>query len=425
MNRHFYRSGRLISANAIALSASKTLGSTGEHDLWSGSGSLPQPAGTVIKLSSSSAQDAETIADSWTIEEAGGGSDYAQLIEIAGVSHGAVGIGGGLTALEDAVNEGSRATHAVFIATLPDGGDEVVVSVGETDYTVAVDGEVTTDELADSVATAMAADPDYDAVAAGGDSGAVLLTAKLPNVATPAVTVDFPTTGSGSAQQLVAHGPASAVMTADVVEDDLVLTALTAGVPYVVTAESDNLTATHSVTGGAGTGIRSVTVRYLDANGDQRVETIALGGATAVQTSATASALLDVQGLSFGSGGAAAGTITVTDGAESPTTLATIAVGDSETHRVAWTVGTGRKLFVTGVSATNLSGTPGHLRLRVSGPHGARLAFTGLVPAYVATVTIADLTDAPIVLGAGESIKATLENNGTVCFVSLLGYEEG
>lgn len=423
--RHLYRDGQLLSGDALNLTVSKTLGSSGEHDLWSGSGGLPQPNGTPISVSSSSAQDAETITDSWTISEAEGGIDYAQSVEIDGVLHGAVGIGGGLSALEAAVNEGSRATYAIFITTLPAASEFIIVSVGGTDYLAQRTTEATADELATTVAAAMSADPDYDAVAAGGDSGAVLLTAKTPNTAKPAVTVGFPVSGSGGAQQLVAHGPASAVMTAEAVGDDLVLTAVEAGVAYVVTAESDRVTATHTTTGGAGSGVRSVAVRYLDTNGAQVTEVLALNGLNPVSTAGEATVLLDVRATEVGSAGAAVGTITVADTAESPTTLATIAIGDSETHRLSWVVGTGRRLYVTGVSATNLSGTPGHLRLRVSGPSGARIAFAGLVPAYSASVTIADLTNAPLVLSAGESIKATLENNGSICFVTLLGYEEG
>lgn len=421
--RLFYRAGRLITASAFALGCTKTLGSTGEHDVWSGSGTLPQPAGTVIKVSSASVQDAASVTDVWSVSGKEG-NDPAQKIAVDGVTHGAIGFGDDLAPLADAVNNGSKTTYAFFIATLPDGGDDVVVSVGATDYTVQRDSELTTDELADAVATAMAADPDYDATVFGGDSGAVLLVAKTPAVEAPAVSVDFPGTGSGGAQLLVSHGPASTVATAVVDEaDDLIITATAPGVAYVVTAESDNVAATHIAVGGAGTGIRKVLVRYLDADGYELEEELSLDGTTAVQTSRTATALLDVQASAVGSGGAAAGTITITDGAGSPVTLGTIAAGDAETHRVAWKAGTAQRFVVIGVHGINVSGTPATLRLRSSGQRGAWL-LTALYLAANSGQVVLDLSDTPIVLQEGEAVRATLEGNGATCYVELVGYTE-
>ena len=420
--RLFYRAGRLITASAFALGCSKTLGSTGEHDVWSGSGALPQPANTVIKVSSASEQDAALVADVWTIGSVGG-TDIAQLIEIDGVAHGAVASGSDFDPLADAVNNGSKTTYAVTVATLPDAGDDVVVSVGATDYTITRDSELTTDELADAIATEMAADPDYDVTAFGGGSGAVLLVGKTPNVAKPAVTVAFPTTGSGSATLLVTHGPASAVMSAAEDGVTLVLTALARGFAYDVTAESDIVSATHTRTGAAGTGVRKVLVRYLDADGYEREEELTLLGTTAVPTSRAASALLEVQASAVGSGGGAAGTITVTDGAGSPTTLGTIAAGDAETHRVAWEAGTDRRLLLLRLQGTNASGTAATLRLRSSGPLGARLLASLYLAANGGQVVV-DLSETPIPLEEGETVRATLEGNGATCYVELQGYTE-
>jgi len=421
----FYRAGRLITASAFALGCTKTLGSTGEHDVWSGSGTLPQPAGTVIRLSSSSAQDAAQVTDVWTISSAAG-SDFAQAVEIDGVLHAAVPLPSdtGWERLQAAINNGSKTTYVLIIETLPDAGDDIVVSVGAIDYTVEFD-HLDADAFAVAIAAAMAADTHYDAVAAGGDSGAVLLTAKAPNVAAPTVTAVFPGgAGAASVLALVTHGPASTVMTAAEDDGDLVLTADAAGTAYVVTAESDIVTATHTLTGGSGTGIRTALVRYLDAQGQAREEVLTLTGTAAVSTSQTATALLEVQARTVGSTGAAAGTITVTDGAESPTTLATIAAGDAETHRVAWKAGTAQRFLVVGVHAQNVGGQPATLRIRATGPSGARLLAQHALP-LLGEQLLLDLSDSPISLDAGETVRATLEGTGSSCHVALLGYTEG
>lgn len=424
MAREFWRGGVKV-AEAVYLSCLKTLGSTGEHDVWSGSGALPQPAGTVIRLSSSSAQDASTITDVWTISSADG-TDFAQAVEVDGVLHAAVPLPSdtGWERLVAAINSGSKTTYAVIVETLPDVGDDIVVSVGETDYPVEFD-HLDADAFAAAIAAAMAADPSYDVVAAGGESGAILLTAKAPNVASPAVTAEFPVeVGTVNVLSLVTHGPASAVMTAAEDDGDLVLTADAAGTAYAVSAESDNLNATHTLTGGSGTGIRTALVRYLDAQGQPREEVLTLTGTAAVSTSQTATALLEVQARTVGSAGAAAGTVTVTDGAESPTTLATIAAGDAETHRVAWTAGVAQRFVVVGVHAQNVGGQPATLRIRATGPTGARLLAQHALP-LLGEQLLLDLSDSPIRLDAGETVRATLEGNGSSCHVALLGYTEG
>ena len=422
--RLFYRAGRLITASAFALGCSKTLASTGEHDVWSGSGALPQPANTVIKVASASEQDAALVPDVWTVSDAEG-TEIVESIDVDGVLHAAVRVPGDSSwdALKDAVNLGSKTTRIVAFDTLPDGGDDVVVSVGATDYTVTRDSESTLDEMAQAVATAMAADPSYDVVFAGAGTGAVLLAAKTPNVAGPAVAVDFPTTGTGSVLALVTHGPPSAVMSAAEEGGDLVLTANVRGTAYVVTAESDEVTVAHTQTGSAGTGVRKVLVRYLDADGYEREEELTLLGTTAVPTSRAASALLEVQASAVGSGGGAAGTITVTDGAGSPTTLGTIAAGDAETHRVAWEAGTDRRLLLLRLQGTNASGTAATLRLRSSGPLGARLLASLYLAANGGQVVV-DLSETPIPLEEGETVRATLEGNGATCYVELQGYTE-
>lgn len=424
MAREFWRGGVKV-AEAVYLSCQKTLGSTGEHDVWSGSGALPQPSNTAIKVASSSAQDAALTRDTWTVSEEEEGTDVAVSIIVDDVAHGCVTLPGdvGLERLSDAVNNGSRDTKGIVIAGLMDDGDYVVVTIGTTVYTIQIEEEATVDEIAQTVALGLAADPDYDAVAPG-DSGIVVLICKTPAVAGPTVSIEFPGSGSGSVVPYVSAGPASSVVTAADVGGDCVLTAIQRGVVYEVTADTDRVSVVHTLTAAAGTGVRKVLVRYLDALGYDREEELTLLGTTAVPTSRAASALLEVQASAVGSGGGAAGTITVTDGAESPTTLGTIAAGDAETHRVAWKAGAAQRFVVVGLQGINSGVAGAMLRLRSNGPHGARLLASVYLAAYTGQVLL-DLSDAPIHLRPGESVRATIEGNASSCYVGLLGYTEG
>lgn len=428
MKSKLYRGARLITANARTKTVTKTLSATGEHDVWSGAAAtMPQPDDGTLTITSSSVQDAALVADVWTVTGAEG-TDFAQTIEVAGVTHGAVQLGPGFSALEEAVNNGSKTTYAVTITTLPDNGDDVVVSVGATDYTVPRGIEATTDEMADAVATAMAADTHYDAVSVGNDFGAVLLVAKLPNVAAPAVTVDFPTTGSGSAQQLVTHGPASVVMTAAEDEGDLILTADTPGVAYTVTAESDLVTATHTVTGGAGSGLRAVAVEYITDGGEYRRKIVTLTGTTGADVSDDdVAALLDCYAASAGNTGGAAGTITIAD--QTPTTIATIAAGASEVLRcearapsVAGSPGVRNRLQVARIAAS-VSAAACTLRVRRSGPSGAGILWSATLPA--GGVESWDLADAPLTAAAGDRVWLTAEGNGATVIAAMTWYHEG
>lgn len=427
MKSKLYRGARLITSNARTKTVTKTLSATGEHDVWSGAAAtMPQPDDGTLTITSSSVQDSALVADVWTISGAEG-TDVAQTIEVAGVTHSAIALGDDMTALESAVNDGSKTTYAVFIATLPDNGDDVVVSVGATEYAVERDSELTTDEMAQAIATAMAADAHYDATAIG-DSGALVLIAKTPAVAAPEVTIDFPATGSGSVDLLVTHGPASAVMTAAENGDDLILTADTAGVAYTVTAESDRVTATHTVTGGAGSGLRAVAVEYLTDGGEYRRRIVTLTGTTGADVSGDdVAALLDCYAVSAGDTGGAAGTITIAD--QTPTTIATIAAGASEVARceagapsVAGSPGVRNRLQVARIAAS-VSAAACTLRVRRSGPSGAGILWSATLPA--GGVESWDLTDAPVTAAAGDRVWLTAEGDGATVTAAMTWYHEG
>jgi hypothetical protein len=110
----------------------------------------------------------------------------------------------------------------------------------------------------------------------------------------------------------------------------------------------------------AGTGIRTVQVRYFTLASDGTItgpfyETVTLNGATAVAMVATNVALVDsVIALTAGSGGVAAGTITLyTDALGLGSAIATIAVGDRQTRYAHTYVPSGRRAAVSVVSVTN------------------------------------------------------------------------
>lgn len=430
MKSKLYRGARLITSNARTKTVTKTLSSTGEHDVWSGAAAtMPQPDDGTLTITSSSVQDAALVADVWTIASAEG-TDLAQTIEVAGVTHGAVPLPSdtGFEQLVAAVNNGSKTTYVVIVETLPDAGDDIVVSVGATDYTVEFD-HLDADAFAAAIAAAMAADPSYDVVAVGGETGAILLTAKAPNVASPAVTAEFPVeVGTVNVLSLVTHGPASAVMTAAEDEGDLILTADTPGVAYTVTAESDIVAATHTVTGGAGSGLRAVAVEYLTDGGAYRRKIVTLTGTTGADVSDDdVVALLDCYAVSAGNTGGAAGTITIAD--QTPTTIATIAAGASEVLRceagappVAGSPGVRNRLQVARIAAS-VSAAACTLRVRRSGPSGAGVLWSATLPA--GGVESWDLTDAPLTAAAGDRVWLTAEGNGATVIASMTWYHEG
>lgn len=425
-----YRNGRKLTGNARSKTIAKTLSTTGEHDLWSGSAAtMPQPDDGPLSLVSTSAQDAALTPDTWTVSEEVG-IDPQTAITVDGVEHSCVTLPGddGLERLIDAVNDGSADTHAVIIATLPDNGDDVVVSVGATDYTVERDSELTTDELATAIAAAMAADPDYDAAAPGGGSGAVVLTAKAPAEAAPVVSVDFLATGSGSSVQLVEFGPPSAVVTAADVAGDCVLTAIQRGVVYEVTADTDRASVVHTITAGAGTGIQSVWVEYIDGDGLYRRRLVEmLGTAANYPADDEATALLDCYAATVGTGGGAAGTITIGD--DTPTELATIAQGGTEILRAEWQVqpeagSPGVRNFVSIASiAATVTGAAATIRIRRTGGVSSGVAWQAALPAGGSEQW--SFLDAPIVAGPGERLRVTVEGNGATITATVIAYAEG
>ena len=101
----------------------------------------------------------------------------------------------------------------------------------------------------------------------------------------------------------------------------------------------------------AGTGARQVKITYLPADMSQtKTETIPLNGTTAVATVATDIAFIEkMEVVSVGSGGVAAGTITLhSNTAGSGTTIGSIATGATRTFWSHHYVATGKTCTITG-----------------------------------------------------------------------------
>ena len=417
--RPIYRDGKLLAQTPTGMLLTKTLSSTGEHDLWGGAAaSAPSTLGDVLELVSSSAQDDPAIVDTWTATDTGGSDVHFGLI-VGGVTHRAMSLAG----LAAAIESGTKETWVITVSVLPTAGEGVDITIGAVPYQWLRTTEATVDQAATAIAAVINANALYDVAAIGGGSGAVALTAKTPAIEVGDVTATVTDDGTIGAAELFGHGPASTTHSAVESGGTVTITRDLAGVSSVVTADTDNITPVHALTGAAGTGVQSVLVTYINTDGYQKQEVVALNGTTAVETVGEASKFLHLQAFALGSGGAAAGNITC--GVNGETAVATLAAGDTEIHRLMWAVPDqpGCKWTAVYLRGSNTSGTAATLRLRVSGGTGTRLVYATGVPAN-SSVT-ASLLDTPIEVGPGESVKATLEGNGATVICELLGYSEG
>jgi len=424
MRTSIYRDNVKVTGNAIAKFCAKTLSATGEHEVWSGAAAtMPQPDDGPLSLVSTSPQDALLVRDTWTIAGIEG-EDIYPSIEADGVTFSGIAIAGdGLDELADAVNEGTRETWIVEVYDAPESGDTVTLSIGATPYAYESDGE---DEagIAAALAAEAAADATYTVTAA---DALILLVAKTPAVNAADVLIDFADSGDGAATKTFDAGPASTVFAASVVSEDLVLTALTPGEEYVVTAESDIVTATHTVTAGVGTGLQTVLVEYLDGDGLLQRKRVDLDGVSTVLVGDDeATALLDCYALAVGTGGGAAGTVTIAD--DDPTTIATIAVGASEIIRAEalpperGSPGTRNAFLLTGLQLS-VADAACTLRVRKTGPSGGGVLWQATVAA--AGNQQWDLSDAPLSCEKSERLYLTIEGDGATATVGWVGYYTG
>lgn len=143
--------------------------------------------------------------------------------------------------------------------------------------------------------------------------------------------------GFGGASYTVVRGGYNAVINAggkeDIWDSGATYVKPTAARVHAIVSGSGNDTA-------AGTGLRTIRVEGLDANGAFQSEVVTLSGVTPVNTANAYTAIFDLIGLTAGSGGVAAGTITCTAATDS-TVSATIATGFTNSRIAYYTVPAG------------------------------------------------------------------------------------
>ena len=121
----------------------------------------------------------------------------------------------------------------------------------------------------------------------------------------------------------------------------------------------------------AGTGIRSLEVHYLDANGSAQVETVTLNGTTPVNTVATNIRFVnDLHALTVGSGESAAGTITCYNLGAATTIYNQISAGSNRDVTCSKMVPAGKNFFLTGWSCSGTAAKPLSVRLRATAHFG-------------------------------------------------------
>lgn len=121
-----------------------------------------------------------------------------------------------------------------------------------------------------------------------------------------------------------------------------------AGVQMSVVSTSANDSA-------AGSGVRTITIEYLNANLDLSIEVLTLNGTTAVNTTATDIRWVQaIYGATFGAGNDAAGTVTISEGG---TDYAQIDAGERCSYSSFRRVPRGKKLFLKSLYAGSASGT--------------------------------------------------------------------
>ena len=374
---NFYRSGRLISAETFRPTGTRTLAAATESDLWSGvAATRPWPASEQLRIVSTSAEDAllkSAITDVWDITVAGAlAVGDVPVITINGVDYGYMAGAGDTNALAAtgliaAVNAGAKAVHSVTPTGGYDIGDTFRITIGATSYDHVCGAADTTAVVVTGLTAAVnagAGNPVYLAIDA---LTKVVLVAKAGGVsATPTASVPVDTNADATLTRagVVTGVAASTDYTASSGGAGIVTLTnnITGSTTDTVTSAmavdpglDSTCTAVHTATGVtavAGTGLRTLRIAYLDANGAEQVETVTMDGLTSVTTTATnVTAITSITGATFGSTGAAVGAVSVKNMA-SAVIFGTVSAGLSQDDAAVYRVPVRKKAYVASIDVS-------------------------------------------------------------------------
>ena len=124
---------------------------------------------------------------------------------------------------------------------------------------------------------------------------------------------------------------------------------------YINHADSLDVVAASANDDTSGTGIRTITIYGLDDDWAVQSEIVTLAGGATVRTAAEFLRVYRVDATTAGSGGVAAGAITIQNAAND-TTLATIPTGETGSHQGMFSVPAGKTLYVIHFYGSTASG---------------------------------------------------------------------
>jgi hypothetical protein len=158
--------------------------------------------------------------------------------------------------------------------------------------------------------------------------------------------------------------------------------ASTIPIPDQINGEQMTLVSTSVNDASAGTGIRTISVHYLDTNFDEQEETVIMTGTTGVNTVATDIKFVqDIHATTVGSGGVAAGVITLHLTGTPATVFDVIDIGGNMSLTMTKMVPAGFNFYLSNWTASVAGNKPTFVRLRSTDHHGT--LYDGGSPVFI------------------------------------------
>jgi hypothetical protein len=172
---------------------------------------------------------------------------------------------------------------------------------------------------------------------------------------------------------------------------------------------------------------------YLDHTYAQQTEEVTLNGTSIVATTATDIFRINhMEASAVGTGGAAAGTITLSEHGGTTKTYAQIGVGQTRTRQMIYTVALGQTLYLTNVMISGVNGAAGHwckftLRATYDVLTGTiRNFFIPIFETQVVDQTVDRLFEIPVKIPATTDIRMIALSDGAsaheIVSCALRGY---